>query len=240
MIQKSTPFFTEKDIKENRETLKKKYSSEKVGGKFMHEFSASKKFRHIKDKYLQDKGAKILDCGTASGKFLEILYKEGYGRLYASDIEDYRLFKEMNEFKTANFSYDKLPWSDDFFDALTAWEVVEHLENPFNFFHEAKRVLKPDGVFIISMPNGFNLFSKIIFFIRGVLPRWHEENDHITFLSKGVLAKTLFRDFRVAETIYFKGRFSYRFLRKIPLPENEWFGDNVIYVLKSFNDGSGS
>jgi len=48
-----------------------------------------------------------------------------------------------------------LPFSDLTADYIVGLEIVEHLENPTFFFAEAKRVLKPGGKAIISMPNPY-------------------------------------------------------------------------------------
>lgn len=50
-------------------------------------------------------------------------------------------------------SCETLPFSDAAFDLLTAFEVIEHLDRWQDLLAEAQRVLKPDGVFLVSTPN---------------------------------------------------------------------------------------
>jgi ubiquinone/menaquinone biosynthesis C-methylase UbiE len=50
-------------------------------------------------------------------------------------------------------SNDKFPYPDNYFDCVYALEMLEHTENPSHIFHEVKRVLKPDGDFIIAYPR---------------------------------------------------------------------------------------
>src|SRR5215218_3076465 len=47
-------------------------------------------------------------------------------------------------------SLSELPYSESYFDAVIAFGVVEHLEHPADLVREIKRVLKKDGVLVIS------------------------------------------------------------------------------------------
>jgi SAM-dependent methyltransferase len=47
-------------------------------------------------------------------------------------------------------SLSEIPYSESYFDAVIASGVVEHLEHPADLIREVKRVLKKDGVLIIS------------------------------------------------------------------------------------------
>ena len=56
---------------------------------------------------------------------------------------------------------EKLPFKSSTFDAVIGLEVLEHLYNPYETMKEIKRVLKPNGQAIISMPNSGSFFSRI-------------------------------------------------------------------------------
>lgn len=45
-----------------------------------------------------------------------------------------------------------LPYADDCFDLVTAFDVIEHVEDDEQVFGELTRVLKPDGCLIFSVP----------------------------------------------------------------------------------------
>lgn len=47
---------------------------------------------------------------------------------------------------------EKLPFDDAYFDAAVCFEVIEHLFDPDAMLAEIRRVLKPDGRFLITVP----------------------------------------------------------------------------------------
>ncbi|MGD9735439.1 MAG: class I SAM-dependent methyltransferase [Solirubrobacterales bacterium] len=47
----------------------------------------------------------------------------------------------------------KLPFDDDSFDAVVCWETIEHIEDGSAVLAELRRVLRPDGLLLVSSPN---------------------------------------------------------------------------------------
>ena len=157
-------------------------------------------------RFFKDRDIKILDCGTASGRFIQDLYNAGYPNLYGIDIDDYlnnEAKQLLKEFKTVDLSYEKLPWPDNSFDILTAWCLVPHLENPHNFIREAYRALKDGGLLIFSSINVTSPPNKKYFLQHGDFPGYHERNNHIAILTPAVFKKTILRYFNLVGTEYF-------------------------------------
>lgn len=189
--------------------------------------------KNIVTEWVKDKNAKILDCAPGTGLFLEQLTKEGYTHLYGADIDNYLHDDVKAEFKAVDVCMQPLPWPDHFFDVVTSFETVEHLENPYHFVREMHRVLKPGGVFILSMPNVQHIFNRIFFFRKGDMPRWRKNNNHLGIFPKGVFHKLFLRSFDAVHTGYFWGFFPWRFLSKLSFwPANEKFAHTVYYVFK--------
>jgi SAM-dependent methyltransferase len=42
---------------------------------------------------------------------------------------------------------------DNSFDVVTAWHVVEHLQDPHALVREVQRILRPGGLFVVEVPN---------------------------------------------------------------------------------------
>ena len=135
-----------------------------------------------------------------------------------------------------DLSFERLPWADGSFDAVAAWEGLEHLENPHHAVREISRVLKPGGIFLLSLPNIFHIVLRLVFLRRGLFPQWDERNNHISLFPRGVFEKAFLRYFRMVEAGYVGSGVNLPVLRRIRIfPENEWFGRWAYYVLEKEN-----
>lgn len=97
---------------------------------------------------------KVLEIGSGRGEFSNNFFNLGVN-LYATDIND-KSKKYLHEkiiFKKCNLENDKLPFKDNFFDVVYSKSVIEHINNPLNFFLESKRVLKKGGLLITYTPD---------------------------------------------------------------------------------------
>jgi GT2 family glycosyltransferase/2-polyprenyl-3-methyl-5-hydroxy-6-metoxy-1,4-benzoquinol methylase len=98
---------------------------------------------------------------------LDVACGEGYGsnilaetarRVIGIDISDEAINQASKKYIRENLSFkvmnaEELSFDDNYFDAVVSFETIEHLEKPYKFLKEVKRVLKPSGLFIVSTPN---------------------------------------------------------------------------------------
>lgn len=98
-------------------------------------------------------GKKVLDLGTGTGKVLSLFKKHNpCGIYYGIDISN-----EMTSLidKSLGFNIqtcameDMNIFQDNYFDVVTARMCMHHAEDIDKAFYEVKRVLKPNGIFIV-------------------------------------------------------------------------------------------
>ncbi|TSC67471.1 MAG: Methylase involved in ubiquinone/menaquinone biosynthesis-like protein, partial [Parcubacteria group bacterium Gr01-1014_73] len=181
-------------------------------------------------------GKRVLDCGTGSGHFLNHI--EDYDT-YGVDVVDVRVEKKGN-FAVVDTNTEKLPFPDNFFDAVTTWCLLPHLENPHHFIREVYRVLKPGGIFFNEMPNT-SLYARKLFFLTGELERYTMDNDHISVFTPAIYKKTILKYFNELAVEYWVDPKIYRnrlgWLKKIGVERNwrnfrKLYASEMIQILK--------
>lgn len=117
--------------------------------------------------------AKALDLGCGDGYWSEKLKQIGYQTTSVDSEKRYKDIQIINANKP-------LPFPDNSFDLVWSLEVIEHLDKPEQVFQEIKRVLKPNGHFILTTPNSFFwLYS--FFKIFNLTPQDLQRPDHQHF-----------------------------------------------------------
>jgi len=93
---------------------------------------------------------KILDAGCSSGEYIRSLLAKGYDA-YGFDIcySDQWEGEHINRFKIGNIY--NIPYGDEEFDTVTAFEILEHVEDVDKAFSEIKRVVRKNV--ILSVPD---------------------------------------------------------------------------------------
>lgn len=117
------------------------------------------KFNHQADTlrtYLPLQNAKVLDIGCGGGLFLSILRGQG-AKVTGIELSDSRaqyarikhlleIYKHPIESEFWQMGYA------DHFDAVTLWDVIEHVNYPVQTLQCAVHVLKKDGLLLIDTP----------------------------------------------------------------------------------------
>jgi len=104
------------------------------------------------------KNAKILDVGCGWSLAYNIFLK-GYKNIEGIDVDKERIKKGKKNYpnfskKIKYYSGKKIPFSDNSFDVVLMFDVIEHIPNVEKFLkEEVYRVLKKGGIFIFQTPN---------------------------------------------------------------------------------------
>ncbi len=108
----------------------------------------------IKDLLLPGNPKSILDIGCGTGETLTFLKKSfPKAKLFGVDASNQAVKYTKargHHAKMANALH--LPFPAKSFDAVLLLDVIEHIKNDAAVIKEAKRILKPDGVIVVTVP----------------------------------------------------------------------------------------
>lgn len=106
--------------------------------------------------YAQSKVVLDFGCGTGYGSYL--LHEKGARKVVGVDIS-----KDAIDYCNSNYKANNLEFKSDdctkcqlqnsTFDIIVSFEVIEHLKMVDCFLSEVKRLLKKNGLFVVSTPN---------------------------------------------------------------------------------------
>jgi len=107
---------------------------------------------HIESVVKDKKNLKILNVGAATGFTSEMLSQFGSVKSVEYDIECYNFTKENLDLDIINGSILDLPFGDNEYDLVCAFDVIEHVEDDNLAVKEMSRVCKKDGIVAVTVP----------------------------------------------------------------------------------------
>ncbi len=188
---------------------------------------------------------KMLDIGSSAGFFLTEAKSRSWetvGIEFSSWSK--RHAEEHFGLTIYNQPLEKLNWKPEGFDAITMLDVIEQLTDPRQVLAEVKKILKPNGIFVLTTPNIDSAAAKL------AKEKWYAIlPGHLFYFSPKTLEKILIAaGFRIVEkkthTRYFSAAYFFyrlggylaflgklgknRTLKKMMLPLNfcdqlEWY-----------------
>src|SRR4051794_21116632 len=97
---------------------------------------------------------KVLELGGGESGLTSLLYPSAL--IVNLDLDPRYANSPCNQRKTVRFlaaSATRLPFPDGAFDAVTMFDVIEHIAEDERAMEEAVRVLKPGGMLLVTTPN---------------------------------------------------------------------------------------
>jgi SAM-dependent methyltransferase len=120
--------------------------------------------------------AHVLDAGCGSGRTMQEL--TGYGQVHGIELspEAAELARRRGHGEVKIGRLEQLPWESDTFDLVTCLDVIEHTPNDRLTLTELRRVTRPGGFLLVTVPAYPALWS------------YHDEaNHHYRRYSRGML-----------------------------------------------------
>jgi len=132
---------------------------------------------------------KFLDVGCATGFFIHGIKQHSQWEVYGTDfgtsaVQFARTQLGLNV-QLGNLADAHFP--SNYFDYVHVNNVLEHVLNPLELLHECYRIIKPDGVFYVSVPNGFVDSRDLISFYNEEHKPARSKHGHIFFFQKQTL-----------------------------------------------------
>lgn len=136
-----------------------------------------KKKRQIVQKYSGINKGSLLDIGSGTGHFISVMKDSGW------EVQGIEINDKAREYSVSKTGLNIIPPAgisslpSKSFDCITLWHVLEHLQDPFGYASEIKRLLKTGGKCIIALPNcnSFDAMHYRDFWAAYDVPRhlWH-------------------------------------------------------------------
>lgn len=155
---------------------------------------------------------KLLDVGCGVGWFLA--YVERYYDTYGLDISEYAIneAKQRTNAKLTIGGVSCLDCKDAYFDIVTCFDLLEHIRTPWLAIEEFHRILKPNGLLVVRIPNtesvGLKLKDKDWFGLR--------DKTHISLFDNETWIGLLDGNGFTIESVFYDGLWDTPYFKRIP------------------------
>lgn len=168
----------------------KKFADEAADLQF--DLSLAKKHFDLISRYR--KPGCILDIGCSVGLFLNFAQENGwkaFGIELSPDTSEIARDKYGLNVRTGQL--EENTFEPEYFDVVTMWDVIEHLENPVSVLSIVRHILKPRGILLCETPNIDGLFPRLSYKIANTLNYWPhpEPPGHLFQFSKQTFERLL-------------------------------------------------
>lgn len=137
------------------------------------------------------KTGKFIDIGCATGFFIYGIKNHSQWEVYGTDFGEsaIRFAKEKLGLNAYNGDIADIRFPDEHFDYVHVNNVLEHVPNPVTLLKECHRIVKKDGIFYLSVPNGKVDSRDLIDFYREEQKPARSKQGHIFFFQDKTLGR---------------------------------------------------
>ncbi|MDH5216073.1 MAG: class I SAM-dependent methyltransferase [Gammaproteobacteria bacterium] len=139
--------------------------------------------------YVPTNSRKVVDIGAGPGLFALRGQELGWEVVAVEPSKQAALhIRELGVEVVEAFIDDKLVEKLDTYDVVHTSAVLEHIPNPREFLLKAARLLKPEGIMCIVVPNDYNIIQNALRDSLGFRPWWLAPPHHINYFNFDSLA----------------------------------------------------
>jgi len=141
-----------------------------------------------------DKGRPfLLDLGAGRGEFAFFLHKQGREKIWNyMGLEPSAEQLKQRDIPSFGLGFaqgvaEQVPLQDMTAHGVVVKEVIDHCFDPSKVFNEARRLLKPGGVLVVSVTNDKSYFKRLLPFVNH--SHKAKQTDHLFFFGPDELRK---------------------------------------------------
>jgi SAM-dependent methyltransferase len=108
--------------------------------------------------------ARLLDVGCATGTFAAVAYEAGW-KVTGLEASEWAIARARERCPGAKFVVGLLENADfppQSFEAVTLWDVMEHIPSPRDALQRVRRWLTADGHLFLNVPNSQSLVARLL------------------------------------------------------------------------------
>ena len=109
-------------------------------------------------------GASVLDVGCSAGYFVEAALRRGFDAIGVepSSWLCRRARERVGESRVIEGTFETAALGRARFDAVTLWDVLEHVPDPVSFLSRARDILRPGGLLFLNVPARDTLTAALL------------------------------------------------------------------------------
>ncbi len=156
-----------------------------------------KAVRLIREYFREIKVLNILECGVTKGGVAELLSKEG-ANCFGVDVNPRKIEGVITKQTDLN---DNISDFGVEFDVIFAGEVIEHIFDDEKFIRDCGKILKPNGLLIITTPN-LGFIANRLLMLFGKMPMFVYAPYHYHIYNKEIIENLIRQEgFEIVKTI---------------------------------------